>query len=274
MCVPGCHEVLHERLSRRGFFKGSAALAMTATAATIASREAVARTPNTFKRVVDLSHTLSSDFPTYLPDWALQVEQLTNFAEHGFNARRYSMVEHCGTHIDAPLHFSADGASADEIPLDDLVLPLAVIDVRAKAAEDADYQLTPDDLAAWEKKNGQIPEGACVAMNSGWASKAPGKGFANRDDEGALHFPGFHVEATKMLIEDRGAVGMASDTLSLDHGASSTFDTHYAWLPSGRWGIECIAGLDDVPEAGATIVVAAPKIAGGTGGNCRIMALV
>jgi len=144
MCVPGCHEVLHERLSRRGFFKGSAALAMTATAATIASREAVARTPNTFKRVVDLSHTLSPDFPTYLPDWALQVEQLTNFAEHGFNARRYSMVEHCGTHIDAPLHFSADGASADEIPLDDLVLPLAVIDVRAMAAEDADYQLTPD----------------------------------------------------------------------------------------------------------------------------------
>lgn len=274
MCVPGCHAVLHERLNRRSFFKGSAALAATAVAATTTSREAAARTANVFHRVVDLSQTLTPDFPTYIPDWALQVEQLTTFAENGFNTRRYTMVEHCGTHIDAPIHFSADGMTADEIPLDDLVLPLAVIDVRAKAAENADYQLTPDDLADWENKFGTIPEGACIAMNSGWAGKAPTEAFANRDDDGVMHFPGFHVEASKMLMEDRGAIGMASDTLSLDHGSSSTFDTHYAWLPSGRWGIECIAGLDDVPPAGATIVVAAPKIAGGTGGNCRIMALV
>lgn len=273
MCVPGCHAVLHERLSRRNFFKAGAA-ATAALAATTAAREAAARGANVFHRVVDLSQTLTPDFPTYIPDWALQVEQLTTFAENGFNTRRYTMVEHCGTHIDAPIHFSADGMTADQIPLDDLVLPLVVIDVRAKASENPDYQLSPDDLAAWESDFGTIPEGACIAMNSGWADKAPSADFANRDAEGVMHFPGFHLEATKMLMEERAAIGMASDTLSLDHGASSTFDTHYAWLPSGRWGIECIAGLDNVPAVGATIVVAAPKIAGGTGGNCRIMALV
>ena len=273
MCVPGCHAAVQAQLDRRGLFRaGAAALAAGALAGS--ASPAKARGLRVFSRVVDLSHTLTPEFPTYVPDWALDVEQLTTFADNGFNLRRYTMVEHCGTHIDAPIHFAAEGATVDEIPLDDLILPLAVIDVRGKAAEDPDYQLSPDDLKAWEDRHGAIPEGACVAMNSGWAAKAPGEGFANRDGDGVMHFPGFHVEAADMLMTERGALGLASDTLSLDHGASTTFETHYAWLPSGRWGVECIAGLDDVPPAGATVVVATPKIGGGTGGNSRIMALV
>lgn len=273
MCVPGCHAAVHSHLNRRGLFKAGAA-ALTAGALASASRPAKAKGVRVFNRVVDLTHTLTPDFPTYIPDWVLGVEQMTTFAENGFNTRRYTMVEHCGTHIDAPIHFAAEGATADEIPLDDLILPLVVVDVRAKAAENADYQLSPDDLAAWEARYGEIPDGACIAMNSGWAAKAPGDGFTNRDGDGVMHFPGFHVEAADMLMSERGALGIASDTLSLDHGASSTFETHYAWLPSGRWGVECIAGLEDVPPVGATVVVATPKIGGATGGNSRIIALV
>ncbi len=273
MCVPGCHAMVHSHLNRRGLFKAGAA-ALTAGALAGAARPAQAQGMRVFNRVVDLTHTLTPEFPTYSPDWNLQVEQLATFEDTGFNLRRYTMTEHCGTHIDAPIHFAAEGATADEIPLDDLILPLVVVDVRAKAAENADYQLSPDDLAAWESQHGEIPDGACIAMNSGWAAKAPGEGFVNRDDEGVMHFPGFHVEAADMLMSERGALGIASDTLSLDHGASSTFETHYAWLPSGRWGVECIAGLDAVPATGATVLVAAPKIGGATGGNSRVMALI
>lgn len=273
MCVPGCQSTVHDRLSRRGFFKGGAAM-LAAAGAVSASQRAEARGAKVFHRVVDMSQTLSPEFPTYLPEWALEVEQLTTFADNGFNTKRLHMVEHCGTHVDAPIHFSADGTTVDAIPVSDLVLPLVIVDVREQAAENADYAVTPDDLAAWEDTHGEIPEGACIAMNSGWAGKAPGDGFANRDADGVMHFPGFHVEAADMLMSDRAALGIASDTLSLDPGNSATFDTHYAWLPSGRWGIECIAGLDDIPPAGATIVVGAPKIADGTGGLSRIMALV
>ncbi|MDJ0628948.1 MAG: hypothetical protein QNJ44_11870, partial [Rhodobacter sp.] len=46
---------------------------------------------------------------------------------------------------------------------------------------------------------------------------------------------------------------------------SQDFATHYAWLPTNRYGIECLAGLDQVPAAGATLVVGAPKVARGTG---------
>ena len=71
---------------------------------------------------------------------------------------------------------------------------------------------------------------------------------------------------------DRGRI--AVDTLSLDHGISADFAVHYSWLPAGRWGIENIANLDAVPASGATLVVGAPKVRKGTGGPCRIFAMV
>ena len=154
-----------------------------------------------------------------------------------------------------------------------LVCPLAMIDIRARAAENADAQVTPDDLKAWIDTNGPIPDGACVAMNSGWSLKTETPGFRNADGDGVQHYPGFHIEATQMLLET-GAGSIAVDTLSLDLGASQDFATHYEWLPTGRFGIECIANLDEVPASGATLVVGAPKFKGGTGGQSRIFAMV
>ena len=61
-----------------------------------------------------------------------------------------------------------------------------------------------------------LPAGACVAMNSGWDAHVAFDKFRNADAEKKMHFPGFHVEAVKMLIEDGNAIGIAVDTLSLD----------------------------------------------------------
>ncbi len=201
------------------------------------------------------------------------MDQLFNYAEHSFNLFTYSVNEHTGTHIDAPLHFSADGTSVDELPLASLVAPLCVIDIAARAAEDADALVTPDDIKAWMATHGDIPQNACVAMHSGWASKVDTDGFRNFDGE-AQHYPGFHPEAAALLMEETGAMSLAVDTLSLDHGISADFATHYAWLPTGRFGIENIANLDKVPAAGATLVIGAPKNQGGTGGPARIFALI
>ncbi|KAG1700458.1 Kynurenine formamidase [Nymphon striatum] len=197
-----------------------------------------------------------------------------NFAENGFNLMSLTLNEHTGTHMDAPLHFSADGQAVNEIPVENLVVPLCVIDIAGKAEGDADAQVTPDDIKAYVAKHGAIPDKACVAMHSGWGKHVASDKFRNVGDDGkTMHFPGFHVEAAKMLIEETGAVGMAVDTLSLDHGPSADFATHYAWLPTNRWGIENIANLDKVPASGATLVVGAPKHKGGTGGPARIFAL-
>ena len=182
--------------------------------------------------------------------------------------------EHTGTHMDAPLHFSENGQSVAEVPVANLVVPLCVIDIKARAAENADAEVTPDDLKAWISANGPIPDKACVAMNSGWQAHVATDKFRNVGADEKMHFPGFHVEATKMLMEESGAVGMAVDTLSLDFGKSGDFATHRAWLPSNRWGLENVANLDKVPAKGATLVVGSPKHTGGTGGPCRLFAMV
>lgn len=270
ICV--INSVKERMLSRRDFFRKTAAVGAVATLGGMAA------TPPALAAghggVVDMSHKLSPEFPTFFGVPGISMEQQFSFGEHGFNLMNLSINEHTATHIDAPLHFSADGASVDEIPVSDLVVPLCVIDIAAKAADNADAQVTPDDLKAWISAHGAIPDKACIAMHSGWASKTASPDYVGNDADGVKHFPGFHIEATQMLLEETTAAAMAVDTLSLDHGPSPDFATHYAWLPTGRYGIENLAGLDQVPAAGATLVVGAPNHAGGTGGPARIFAMV
>lgn len=261
--------VKERMLSRRAFFGAAAG-----SAAVVAAGSTTPAMADGHSSVVDMSHTTDETFPTYFGEPGIAYEKTFDFAESGFNLYNLTLMEHTGTHIDAPLHFSADGYSVDEIPVGNLICPLAVIDIAARAAEDADAQVTPDDLAAWISANGPIPDGACVAMHSGWAAKASGDGFRNVDGDGGLHFPGFHIEAAQMLLEETNAAAIAVDTLSLDHGPSADFAVHYAWLPANRYGIECLAGLGQVPAAGATLVVGAPKTGKGTGGPARIFAMV
>ncbi len=269
LCV--MNAVKNRMLSRRSFFKTGAAIGTAAAVgSTMTGTAALAAGHG---KVEDMTHTLSPDFPTYFGEPQFSMEQVFNFAEHSFNLFQYTVNEHTGTHIDAPLHFSADGTSVDEIEVSNLIAPLCVIDIAARAEGDADAQVTPDDIRAWIAKNGDIPAHACVAMHSGWAGKVASDEYRNFDGK-AQHYPGFHVEAATLLMEETAAASLAVDTLSLDHGMSADFATHYAWLPSGRFGIENLANLDKVPSAGATLVIGAPKHKGGTGGPARIFAMV
>ena len=273
MCVPGCLETVGRRLGRRQLL-GGAGLALAAGAASAVSPRAHAAAPRSFSRVVDLTHAMGPEFPTYDGGSNLAMETIVTLAKDGYNMYRWLLVEHTGTHMDAPIHFGDGVQSADQIPVEHLVVPLVVVDIRAKAQENADAELTPDDLRAFEAAHGPIPEGACVAMLSGWDARAGGPEFRNADGEGVTHFPGFHVEAAQYLMGERNAVGIAVDTLSLDYGRSGDFATHYAWLPSNRWGLEAVANLAELPPVGATLVVGGPKIKGATGGPSRVFALL
>lgn len=274
MCVPGCLEHVHDRLaSRRQLFRDAVATAAATAAASLPIVPALAAEPRRFSRVVDLTHPLGPDFPTFFGKPQLELEVMATYDKDKFNMLRWSVVEHTGTHMDAPFHFSADGPTADKVPVDKLVVPVVVIDIAGRAQDDADAQVTPDDIKAFEARHGAIPAGSCVAMRSGWDRHLKEPRFRNADEKGAMHFPGFHVEAAK-LLQERDAAGIAVDTLSLDFGASPDFATHYSWLPSGRWGIECVANLGELPATGATLVLGGPTIVGSTGGPSRVLALV
>ena len=283
MCVPGTQEVVLKRLSRRDFFKATAPLVagmmlpapiLAASANRSAEVNLAEVMTRPFKRAVDLTHVITEDFPTFFGSPNLEIETLFTFDPNGFNMFRWHLVEHTGTHMDAPFHFSPDGMSADQLPLSMLIVPLVVVDIRSKAKVNPDAQLTLDDLIGWERGHGRIPKDACVAMNSGWADKVNTPEFRNADANGVLHFPGFHVEAVEFLLEERQVNGIAVDTLSLDFGPSADFATHYRWLPANRWGMEAVANLDAVPPRGATLIVGGPKIAGATGGISRLIALL
>jgi kynurenine formamidase len=270
MCVPGCQEHVFAKLSRRGFFRG---MGVAAAGATLPAMPSLAQTGPRASRVIDLTHTLSPAFPTFFGVPGITMKRKFDFKKDGFNLFEWELNEHSGTHIDAPIHFAAEGQGPAEIDPRALVLPLAVIDVSAKAAANADYQMTVADIEAWEAANGKLPDGCCVAMNSGWDKHVTTPKYVGKDAAG-FHFPGVAFETAEFLVRQRSVWGLAVDTLSLDHGPSKDFKTHYLWLPSGRWGLENVANLGNVPAKGATIVVGAPKVKDATGGPTRIFALV
>ena len=276
MCPPGFLASLHHRTGRRSFLgAGAATAASMACSAAFAPPARAATGPHSFSGVQDLTHPLFEGFPTFGGDKWFTMEPMLTFAKEKLNINRWALVEHTGTHMDAPLHFTADGISVDEIPIADLVVPLAVVDISMRAQDDPDAALTPDDIKAWEAANGPLPEGCCVAMNSGWDKLLTTPRFAGRDDAGKNHTPGFHGETAAMLLGERNVKGLGVDTLSLDTGMNTgPFPVHYSWLGSGRWGVECLANLGSLPAKGAVLVLGGPKVKGGTGGPSRVLALV
>lgn len=273
MCLPACVVQLERAASRRSFLqKAGATLFATAAAA---PRPAAAEPAQriSFRRVVDMTHTLSPYFP-FPVDHAFTLERISTRPKDMWNINRWHFHEHIGTHIDAPFHCS-DGDTAERISADKLVGPLAVIDIRDRAASNVDAELTPDDLKDWERRHGPIPAGAIVAMRSGWDARVTDADrFFGRDERGRFHFPGFHVEAVQFLAQERSVNGIATDTISLDIGRTGSFPVHHFWLGKNKWGLENVANLGQLPAAGATIIVGAPKVAGATGGPSRVLALI
>jgi kynurenine formamidase len=190
----------------------------------------------------------------------------------------FSMSEHVGTHIDAPIHFAEGQLGVDEIPLQKLIGPAIVIDVRPAVERDRDYRLTVRDLEMWETRHGLIPRGALVLMLSGWGRGWPDKvryfGSHTPSDTKTLHFPGFSKEAAEFLVKDRGIDAIGIDTPSIDYGPSQDFIVHQVINGANLYGLENIANLDKLPPKGAILVALPIKIKGGTGGPVRIIGIL
>lgn len=201
--------------------------------------------------------------------------------EGGFYYSAFDLhaAEHGGTHLDAPLHFAAGADAADEVPLERLMGPAVVIDVREQVGTDRDYQLSAADLLEWEAAHGPIGAGDIVLVGTGYAARWPDAerylGTAERGTEAVplLHFPGIAADAARLLVERAvGAVGI--DTASIDHGQSTDFMAHRILYGANVPGFENVASLDALPPRGAWVVALPMKIRGGSGAPLRIVAFV
>lgn len=227
-------------------------------------------------RVIDLTHALNMTGPHWPSASGNPFKHEILRAQPSGKAAMasYSTPEHHGTHLDAPIH-SADGQpTVDELTAMDLFGPAAVIDVADKCAADPDYQLTVEDLLAWEQEYGELPLGAIVLMYTGWSRKWEDfDAYKNQDSDGQMHFPGFSQQAGEFLVNERVIRGIGIDTLSVD-AAAGGFGTHGTVNGAGKFHLENVADLHLVPETGAYLIVAPIKIEGGSGGQVRIFAVL
>lgn len=276
MCAPNVLEYVSRQLVRGDMLYMAAEEGFAFSASTSHGGGSGPTKQFTFRNITDLTHALSPQFPVFPAFEQMKVKTNVTIEDDGFYARTWEVGEHTGTHMDAPAHFAAGAGirTVDEIPAVDLVVPLVVIDIEKRAADDHDAELSVDDIVAYERQHGRIPTGAAVCMYTGWETRVhDANDFLNADSGGTLHFPGFSSEAANYLATERDVVGIGVDTISLDFGPSTDFRAHYEVLSRNKWGLECLANLAEVPPAGALLFVGAPKVVDGSGGPCRVLAL-
>lgn len=226
-------------------------------------------------RVIDLSYAINDKLVPWPGDETVFEAKINATVEkNGYFTRSFWMLEHYGTHLDAPVHFPPGKTTVDQIPANKFFGPAVVLDVRQEAAKNPDYRLPITQIENWEHAHGKIPPGAIVLLRTGWSSRWPDvQKYRNQDKQGKLHFPGFSDEAARLLI-DRRVSGLGCDTLSIDYGASEDFSVHHLVLGAGLYQLENLSDLSAIPESGAFLVVAPIKLEGGSGGPVRVFALL
>ena len=224
-------------------------------------------------RVVDLTHTLHPAIPVWPGNPPFELRNLAKHAQ-GYYANAFACAEHTGTHVDAPIHFAEGQRAMDQVPPSQLIGEACVIHVREKVARNPDYLVSARGIRDFENRYGQIPSGAFVIARTGWEERwGDPKRYINQDEKGVMHFPGFGVDAAKLLLE-RNIAGVGIDTLSIDNGPSQDFAVHKLLNGAGKIALENLANLRELPPRGATLIVGALKIRDGSGAPARVLALV
>lgn len=239
-------------------------------------------------RIVDLTHTLSPDFPVIVMPPELgqsapfRMERISRYDANGpaWYWNNLSFGEHTGTHFDAPVHWYTGRDlplnTVDTLPPADMMARCCVIDCSGESAQDADFLLTIAHVMAWEARHGRIPPRSWVLLRTDW-SKRKGAAYANLLADGA-HTPGPDAEVMKWLVAERDILGFGTETIGTDAGRAGDFlppyPAHHYLHGAGRYGLQCLANLDQLPATGAMILAAPLKIQGGSGSPLRVLALV
>lgn len=226
------------------------------------------------RKVFDLTHVLKPGLPDFhLDGQTFSYKKIFSIEKDGYGNGAFSMVEHYGTHVDAPNHFFDGKRSVDQIPAQDLVIPCLVIDVRDEVKNNPDYQLTLEKVKRFEK-DGEIPAHVAVLLLTGWDARwGTASDYRNADAKGVMHFPGFGADACNYLVKQRHVAAIGIDTLSIDAGSSDDFSCHKIALGAGLYMMENLKDLALLPSRGALLFCGPLRIENGTGGPARILAI-
>ena len=234
-------------------------------------------------RWVELSHPMDNDSPYWsgIPEGSVELAKTVydwGMPQLDCWIQTFQFPGQFGTHIDFPGHFIKGGKLSDSYCAKDSVYPLCVVDISEKAAKDPRYVVTAQDIQDYEAKYGEIPEGAFVAIYAGWDKRWPDMAaMSGTAADGSENFPGWSLEALKYIYEVRSAAANGHETLDTDASAVAAAAgglvcERYV-LAMGKLQVELLCNLDQVPPAGAIVVVAYPNFRGATGLPARVFAL-
>jgi kynurenine formamidase len=241
-------------------------------------------------QVVDLTHTLSPDFPPLkLPPQfgqvsGFKIEKISQYDEAGpaWYWNNFTCGEHTGTHFDAPAHWVTGKDhphnTVDTIDPCNFIAPAVVVDATQQVAGNEDWLLTVEFLQEWESRHGRIPKGAWVLFRTGWSQRlANPASYVNMREDGA-HTPGPTQAAVEWMIHERDAHGFGVETINTDAGQSYSwplpYPCHTLMHGANKYGLQCLNNLDRLPATGAVIISAPLKIQRGSGSPLRVLALL
>jgi len=230
----------------------------------------------TGKKFVDLTHSFAPDTPVWsgfgqakmTPAADPKTREPYTIPKDGFRTTFYEMVGQYGTHVDPPAHFAEDGITMDKISVNQMILPLVVLDDTPFLTKDPNHAFSVADLKAWEKAHGRVPKGAFAALRTDMYKDWD----TNPERFKRSEFPAWSLETVKFLIEERGVTAIGHESMDTDTTDKMESETYI--LRQGHFQIEVMANLDQVPAKGALIVVTWPKVKDGLGFPARAFAIL
>jgi kynurenine formamidase len=230
------------------------------------------------RRWVDLTHTFDENSPHWKGFSPLKRTIPYDYAKDGFRVELTTHVGQWGTHMDAPNHFHAGKRSVDQIELQEMLLPLVVIDIHAQVDKDP---ITP---FVWKTCNsGKPPMVTCPgAHSSPCAPTGPSVGLTRPASRIWMQpeWPTIRAGAKRFCAISTKRVALrrpATKPTDTDPGLATSKDDYSLEayiLGQNRYQIELLTNLDQVPQAGALISVTTPKLRDGVGFPARVFAIL
>lgn len=158
------------------------------------------------------------------------------------------------TRIVSPAALIPGTWAAGQIPAERLIAPLVVMELSAAPA-----QLSVDDIANWEARHGNVPQGAIVAIRYAGAKRLP-----------EPQFP-ITADAAQFLMDARYTLGFvveSSANLASDRTLARQLALH------GNYVVEGSVRLAALPQTGSLIIVAPAKNKAAAESPVRILAMV
>ncbi len=126
-----------------------------------------------------------------------------------------------------------------------------VLDFSAQCADDPDFLLQVDDIQAWEREHGPLPDGGWMLYRTGWDARSDSQERFTNADETGPHTPGMSPECAQWVAEQSPVIGVGVETVGTDAGAAHSFDPafpcHSFLMGSGKYGLTQLQNLASLP---------------------------